>query len=142
MDSVDAQCLLLSTMRGKIQAPEIWSHDRSGALTCAIGNSEYRFTWPPEDVAKMAEEWRNGNSIEAPEYALLFRDAHERVQAILHDAGLREPDVVTHDFSARELRCVWEDEKQVVVVDKIARRGQPTAAANKPKALADAGAFE
>jgi hypothetical protein len=127
MDSVDAQCLLLSTMHGKIQAPEIWSHDRSGGLTCAFGNSENRFTWSPEDVAKMAEEWRDGNSIEAPEYALSFRDAHEWVEAILHDAGLREPDVVTHDFPARELRWVWEDEEQVVVVDKIGRRGKPTA---------------
>jgi hypothetical protein len=129
-------------MSGKIQPPKIWSHDRSGALSCAFGNSENRFTWPPEDVAKMAENWRKGNSMEAPEDALSFRDAHERVEAILHDAGLTGPDVITHDFSARELRCVWEDEKRVVVVDKIGPRDRPTAAASKPKPPADAGGFE
>ena len=94
-------------------------HDRSGALACGFGDGEQTFTWPAEDVAKMARRWRHSDTRRAPKQVLALPDAHERLVALTRKAGLRPADVLIHDLGRAELRAVWEDEKVVVVVDRI-----------------------
>jgi hypothetical protein len=42
MDSLVAQCLLIQLAEGEIRAPELWCHDRSGALSCGYEGGECR----------------------------------------------------------------------------------------------------
>ena len=54
MDSLDAQCLLIQLAEGEMPPPELWRHDRSGALSCRYEDAERAFSWPAEQVAEMA----------------------------------------------------------------------------------------
>jgi hypothetical protein len=119
MDSLDAQCLLIQLSEGEIRPPDLWRHNRSGALECGYENGERSFTWPAEAVAEMARRWRQSGTSRAPEQVLALRDAHERLAALAGKAGLRPADALIHDLRRGELRAVWEDEKVVVRVEGI-----------------------
>jgi hypothetical protein len=119
MDSLDAQCLLIEVVSGEIRPPDLWRHDRSGALTCSYEGGTRTFTWPAEDVAEMARRWRRQESDGAPEQALALRDAHERLAALIAEAGLGPADAMIHDLGRAELRAIWEEEKVVLVVERI-----------------------
>ena len=119
MDSLDAQCLLVSTVTKRQPPPDLWRHERSGSLSCAYSGGEQTFTWRAEDVAAMAERWRSTDGNEAPEQIRFFVDAHERLDALLTESGLVPADTVIHDLERGELRVVWEDRKVVVVIDEL-----------------------
>ena len=121
MDSLDAECLLIRVVEGDIRPPDVWRHDSSGALTCAYEGGEQTFTWPPEDVAEMARTWRASDTSQVPEQARLFRDAHQRLEALAREAGLGVADVVIHHLGRAELRGIWEDADVMVVIDDIGR---------------------
>ncbi len=123
MDSLDAQCLLIQLAEGEIRPPDLWRHDRSGALSCAYEGGEWAFTWPAENVAKMARTWRNSDTSRAPEQARLFVDAHQRLEALASEAGLGPADVVIHHLGQAELRGRWEGEEVVLVVEEIGECG-------------------
>jgi hypothetical protein len=122
MDSLDAQCLLIQLAEGEIHAPDLWRHDRFGALSCAYEGSERAFTWPAEKVAEMARTWRSSDTSRAPEQARLFVDAHQRLEALASEAGLGPADVIIHDLARAELRGTWESEKLVLVVEGIGEK--------------------
>jgi hypothetical protein len=115
MDSLDAQCLIMRVIEGKIDAPRIWRHDRSGALSCGYGGGKSVFTWAPEDVSRMARTSRD-SSTRPSQRAQAFFDAHRRLAVLAESAGLEPPDAVIHDAGCDELRATWEDEDLVVVV--------------------------
>lgn len=119
MDSLDAQCLLIQLFEGEVRPPDLWWHDRSGALSFAYDGSDRVFTWPAEDVAEMARRWRTSDTIRVPEQARLFLDAHQRLEALASEAGLGPANEMIHDLGRAELRGVWEEEEIVVVVDEI-----------------------
>jgi hypothetical protein len=125
MDSLDAQCLLIRVTEGEIRPPDLWRHDRSGALSCAYEGGENTFTWPPEDVAKLARTWRDSDTSRAPEQARLFRDAHQRLEALASEAGLGPADVMIHDLGRAELRGIWEEKEVVLVVEEIGETATP-----------------
>jgi hypothetical protein len=128
MDSLDAQCLLIQLAEGEIRPPDLWRHDRSGALWCAYEGGEQTFTWPPEDVAEMARTWRDSDTNRAAsERARLFRDAHERLEALAKEAGLGPADAMIHHLGRAELRGVWEEEQVVLVIEEIGERASPQA---------------
>jgi hypothetical protein len=119
MDSLDAQCLLIDVVMGEIPPPDLWRHDRSGALACCYEGGRRTFTWPPEDVAEMARRWRDGDRDRTPKRALALQDAHERLAALIAEAELGPADLVIHDLGRAELRAIWEHEKVVLVVERI-----------------------
>ena len=119
MDSLDAQCLLIRLTEGKMRPPDLWRHDRSGALSCAYEGGEQVFTWPAKDVAEMARKWRDSDTSQMPEQARLFQDAHQRLEALAREAGLGPADMVVHHLGRAELRGIWEKEKVVLSVDEI-----------------------
>lgn len=119
MDSLDAQCLLIQLADGELPPPDLWRHDRSGALSCAYEGGERTFTWSADDVAEMARRWRDSSTSRVPEQARPLVDAHKRLEVLAGEAGLARPSVMIHDLSRREVRGVWEDEEIVVVVDEI-----------------------
>jgi hypothetical protein len=119
MDSLDAECLLIEITEGEIRPPDLWRHDRSGALSCTYEGGRQTFSWPAEDVAEMARTWRDSDTSRAPEQARLFRDAHQRLEALATEAGLGPADVMIHDLGRAELRGVWMSEEVVLVVEEI-----------------------
>jgi hypothetical protein len=119
MDSLDAQCLLIQLADGELPPPDIWRHDRSGALSCAYEGGERVFTWSADHVAEMARRWRGSHASQVPEQARLFLDTHKRLEALAGEAGLPPASAVIHDLGRMEVRGVWEDEELVVVVDEI-----------------------
>jgi hypothetical protein len=119
MDSLDAQCLLIRLTEGEIRPPDLWRHDRTGALSCAYDGGKRVFTWPAEDVAEMARRWRDSDASGVPEQARSFLEAHQRLEALASEAGLGPADVMIHDLGRAELRGVWEDQQTVVVIEEI-----------------------
>jgi hypothetical protein len=91
MDPLDAQCLLIDVVTGEMPPPDLWRHDRSGALACYYEGGTRTFTWPAEDVAELARSWRDRNPNRTPKQALALRDAHERLAALIAEAGLAPP---------------------------------------------------
>jgi hypothetical protein len=114
MDSLDAQCLLIQLAEGDIPPPDVWRHDRSGALSCGYERGELVFTWPAEDVAEMARTWRNSDTSRAPEQARLCLDAHQRLEALAKEAGLGPAEVIIHHLGRAEISGRWEDEEIVL----------------------------
>jgi hypothetical protein len=125
MDSLDAECLLIQLAEGEVRAPDLWRHDRSGALSCGYEGGERVFAWRAEQVARMAHTWRNSDTRRAPEQARLFVDAHQRLVALASQAGLGPADVITHDLGRAEIRGRWDDEQVVLVVEEIGASGSP-----------------
>ena len=125
MDSLDAQCLLLQLANGEVQPPDLWRHDRSGGLVCAYEGSERSFSWPAEAVAEMAQRWRDSDGDRATQRAQLFRETHERLEALAAEAGLGPADVLIHDVGRAELRGLWETEEVVLVVEEIGESDTP-----------------
>jgi hypothetical protein len=117
VESLDAECLLFQLAESELRAPDLWRHDRSGALSCAYEGGERVFTWPAEEVAGMARRWRESDEPVVPEQLRSFRDAHERLAALASEADLGPADAIVHDLCRTELRAVWADEEIVVVVD-------------------------
>jgi hypothetical protein len=58
MDSIDAQQLLIHTLRAEMPPPDLWQHHRSGELSCAYSEGGRTFTWDADAVAGMARHWR------------------------------------------------------------------------------------
>jgi hypothetical protein len=131
VDSLDAECLVIRAVGSKIPPPDLWRHDRSGALSCAYENGEQTFTWPPEDVAAMARKWRESDSSKTSEQATLFAETHRRLVAMAKEAGLGPPDVMIHHLGRGELRGVWEDKEIVVEVVEIGGSASNQASAEK-----------
>jgi hypothetical protein len=123
MDSLDAQCLLIQLAEGDLRAPDLWRHDRSGALSCGYERGELAFTWLADSVAELARTWRNSDTNQAPEQARLFVDAHQLLETLASEAGLGPADVIIHDLGRAEIRGRWEDEEVVLVIDEIGRSG-------------------
>jgi hypothetical protein len=123
MDSLDAQCLLIQLTEGEIRAPDLWRHDRSGALSCAYEGGEGTFSWPAEDVAAMARTWRDSDTSRAPEQARLFLDAHQRLEALAGEAGLGPADVIIHHLGRAEIQGIWGEKEVVVVIEEIGESG-------------------
>jgi hypothetical protein len=119
MDSLDAQCLLIDVVMGEMPRPDLWRHDRSGALACCYAGGTRTFTWPPQDVAELARRWRERSPARTPKQAQALRDAHERLAALIAEAGLGPADVVIHDIGRAELRAIWEPEQVVLVVERV-----------------------
>lgn len=119
MDSLDAQCLLIDVVMGEMPPPDLWHHDRSGALACCYEGGTRTFTWPPEDVAELARRWRERSPARTPKQAQELRDAHQRLTALIAEAGLGPADVVIHDIGCAELRAIWEPEQVVLVVERV-----------------------
>jgi hypothetical protein len=119
MDSLDAQCLLIQVTSGEQRPPDLWRHDRSGALSCAYEDGTSTFTWPAKDVGELARKWHGRGPGSTPPQALALRDAHKRLSAMADEAGLPAADVVIHDLPRAELRAIWEKEKVVLVVERI-----------------------
>jgi hypothetical protein len=117
-----------------------WRHDRSGALSCAYEGGEHTFTWPPEDVAKLARTWRDSDTSRAPEQARLFRDAHQRLEALARQAGLGPADVMIHDLGRAELWGIWDDEQVTLVVEEIGETTAPASVTSTRKP-AEAGSL-
>jgi hypothetical protein len=117
VDSLDAECLLFQLAESELRAPDLWRHDRSGALSCTYVGGERVFTWPAEEVAGMARRWRESDEPLVPEPLRSLRDAHERLAALASEAELGPADAMVHDISRMELQAIWKDEKIVVVVD-------------------------
>jgi hypothetical protein len=132
MDSLDAQCLLIDVAMDAMPPPDLWRHDRSGALACCYEGGTRTFTWPPKDVAELARRWRDRKRDQTPKQALALRDAHERLAALIAEAELGPPDVVIHDLGRAELRAIWEQEKVVLVVERVCDRNQVSAAGIPP----------
>ncbi len=119
MDSLDAQCLLIQLTEGEIRAPDLWRHDRSGALSCGYESGELVFTWPAENVAEMARTWRNADTSRVPEQARLFLDAHKRLEVLASESGLGPADAIVHYLGRAEIRGRWEHAKVVLAVEEI-----------------------
>jgi hypothetical protein len=119
MDSLDAQRLVMQLTEGEVTPPDLWWHDRSGALTYAYSGSTNTFTWRQPAVAEMAARWRRENPIPATVPVPEFGDAHERLLALAEEAGLGPPDAVVHDLGRAELRGVWQEHKAVIVVEQV-----------------------
>jgi hypothetical protein len=125
MDSLDAQCLLIQVTSGKQRPPDLWRHDRSGALSCAYKDGTRTFTWPAGDVAELARKWRGRDPGQTLRQALDLRDAHQRLSAMADEAGLPAADIVIHNLPRAELRAIWEEQKVVLMVERI---GEPAGA--------------
>lgn len=119
MDSLDAQCLLIHLADGEIPPPDLWRHDRGGALSCAYEAGQTTFTWRREEVAELAGRWRDLDNGRLPERVRCFREAHERLEALARDNGLTAPDMMIWDVAGAELRAVWEDAQVVLVVAEV-----------------------
>jgi hypothetical protein len=119
MDSLDAQCLLMQLVDGELPPPDLWRHERSGALSFAYAGSERAFTWPAGDVEEMARRWRDSQRRHVPEQARPILRAHARLETLAREAGLARASVVIHDLDRMEVRGVWEEEELVVVIDEI-----------------------
>ena len=119
MDSLDAQCLLIQVTMGTQRPPDLWRHDRSGALSCAYEGGTSTFTWPAKEVAELARKWRGRDPGQIPQQAVDLRDAHERLSAMADEAGLPAADIVFHDLPRAELRAIWEEQQVVLVVERI-----------------------
>jgi hypothetical protein len=118
VDSLDAQALVIELLEDEIPLPELWRHDRSGALSLAFGETGTTFTWEPDQVADMAQSWRDSGS-EVPEPARMFLDLHQRLGSLIAEAGRAPADFTIHDFARREVRAIWEDDRFVLIVDGV-----------------------
>lgn len=118
---------------GEVRPPDLWRHDSSGALSCAYEGSDRTFTWPAEDVAQMARTWRDSDTSRAPAQARLFRDAHQRLEALASEAGLVPADVMIHDLGRAELWATWASEEVMLVVQEIGEIATPISATSTGK---------
>ena len=132
MDSLDAQCLLIEITQAELRPPDLWRHDRSGELACAYEDGTQTFTWRSEQVAALAQRWRNRKERRLPDLALALRNAHERLAELAEEASLPAADVVIHDLPRAELRGVWEDQKVVLVVERIGEAACPNSGKGGP----------
>jgi hypothetical protein len=119
IDSLDAQSLLVQLTEDKMRPPDIWRHERSGALSCAYAGGENVFSWSADDVAAMARRWRESRPGGSPQRVEVFGEAHKRLLALASEAGLGQADAIVHDLPRGEVRGVWEDNEVVVVVEGI-----------------------
>jgi hypothetical protein len=119
IDSLDAQCLLTRLAEGEVRPPDVWKHERSGALSCAYEGGEAVFTWSADDVGAMARTWRDSQAVRPPRSVRSFRCAHERLAALANEAGLGPADMIVHDLRRGEVRGAWQHDRIIVVVENI-----------------------
>ena len=109
----------MQSVDGDIRPPDVWRHERSGALSCYYEGGEQVFTWPADAVTKMARRLRESTAGQAPEPLRPFLDCHERLEHLIREAGRGPADAVIVDIPRAELTVVWEDEQVVVTIEGI-----------------------
>lgn len=119
MDSLWAQCFLISLAEGEAHVPPLWRHDRSGALSWSCGDGGRTFSWSPDDVGEIAQRWRDSGRNEPPQSLRGFADAHRRLVELAGQAGLGDPDAIVHDLDRCEVRATWFAHGVSVVVDQV-----------------------
>jgi len=120
MSTVEAQCLIahLIASDGEAVLPSHWRHLSAGHLSWRFGPGADDFTWDPEAVAEAAVRWRELDEPH-PEAVAPAVAAHTRLLDVLRQAGRPEPDAIYHDLDLGEVTGVWNDQKQVVIVDGV-----------------------
>jgi hypothetical protein len=81
----------------------------------------------------MARTWRDSDTSRPPAQARLFRDAHQRLEALASEAGLGPADVMIHDLGRAELRATWDNEEVMLVVEAISETAAPISATSTEK---------
>lgn len=125
MSTIDAQCLIAHLIASDREAtlPSHWRHSSAGDLSWRFGLDADRFTWDPRPVADAAARWRELDQ-PPPDAVAPAVAAHTRLLDVLRQAGRPEPDAVYHDLGLGEVTCVWNDAKQVVIVDGVGEPGR------------------
>lgn len=120
MSTLDAQCLIahLIASDGEAVLPSHWRHSAGGDLTWRFGLDADHFTWRREAVAEAAQRWRELGAA-PPEAVAEAVAAHARTLDVLREAGRPEPDAVYHDLDIGEVTCVWNETKQILIVDGV-----------------------
>jgi hypothetical protein len=125
----DAQCLLALLLESDRSAelPEHWCHGPHGSLTYRFSGGTNSYTWDARAVEETAARWR-GLEAPRPDSVARFIAAHESLLAGLGRIGGALPDSIYHDLGAGEVTAVWQDRKQVVIIDAIGE-GDPAVGA-------------
>jgi len=132
MSTCDAQCLLAHLLEPdrRAELPDLWRHGRDGHLTYRFSGRSNTFTWDARAVEETTARWLELNA-PPPDSVAPFVDAHERLLAVVQQAGGPQPDAIYHDLGAGEVTAVWEDRQQAVIIDGV---GATEAAAAAPAA--------
>lgn len=94
--------------------PDRWCHDlRTGSLTYRCGDSPTTFTWPPDAVARIAQQAR---AREPSAEAKSFLTRWESVERVLAADGLTLPDRIYVDQPSCEFTLVWHEPALAVVI--------------------------
>lgn len=116
MDTLDAQCLLVHlTLDHPAAAPTEWVHEADGSLACRFAGSPRTLTWPREDVARLAAEWR-GSGQPVPAHVVDLVEGHRNYVELVAGAGLPGPDRVLHDLAEREVTAFYDEPRVAVVI--------------------------
>lgn len=120
MTTVDAQCLIAHLIASDREAalPGYWRHSAGGDLTWRFAPDADTFTWDPEAVAEAAKQWLKLGEPPPPAVAPAIA-AHTRLLELCRVAGRPAPDAVYHDLGQDEVTAVWNDHKQVVIVEAV-----------------------
>jgi len=120
MSTCDAQCLLAHLLESDRRAvlPEHWHHGHDDSLTYRFSGSSNTYTWDAQAVEEITNRWLELNAAR-PDSVAPFVEAHERLLAGLLRVGIPPPDAVSHDLDAGEVAAVWEDRKQMAIIDGV-----------------------
>lgn len=116
MDSLDAESLLAQMSEADACIPPLWFHSRDGVLGYSFHGSPNHYSWPPEQVAEIAERWRGECAGHPPAAVAPLIAAHRDFLALI-EGKLEPPDLVLHDLDAGEVRARWTEPKLEVVVE-------------------------
>lgn len=95
--------------------PDRWCHDlRTGSLTYRVRDGPNTFTWPPDAVAKIAQQARAG---EVSADAKRFLTRWASVERVLAADGLTPPDRIYVDQPSCAFTLVWHEHALAVVID-------------------------
>ncbi len=120
MSTLYAQCLLAHLVASNQGAalPSRWRHSAAGELSWGFGPDADSFTWDPKAVAEAAARWRRLDE-PPPDTVAAAVAGHARLLDVLRQAERPEPDAVYHDLDLGEVMAVWNDTKQVVILDGV-----------------------
>jgi hypothetical protein len=118
MNSIAAECLMFClTTDNEAEPPDQWQHFADGTLAFRFGDSPRDFSWPPDQVDELAEQWRSQER-PVPDALREMLDRHVAFVARIEKEGkLAPPQRVVHDFRTGELTAIWDEQKMVVVVE-------------------------
>lgn len=120
MSTCDAQCLLAHLLESdrRAELPEHWHHGHDDSLTYRFSGSSNTYTWDAQAVAEITNRWLELDA-PRPDSVAPFVEAHKRLLAGLLKAGGPPPDTVHDDLGAGEVTAVWEDRKQMAIIDGV-----------------------